>query len=482
MSERVRDFKADSSSPTALTGPSWPISWGWRDAALLVSPVGVAYIIKELLIDAGIDALWAIPTSAWQVPSGVIAVASIGIVVWNRRQRGQVSPSKRESGRIAGPKREAGAAKQPADGWADRKRGAAEPIDLAAASRRKGRKGRKKGHDRVTLMLNWFDQAQFAGFYLAKDREIFRDYGLDVSLVSGPLPASVRADQLLEHARAEFVLMSSAELIVAASQARGVRGVATVLQTHPGCWFFDQSLGITSPRDLIGKTVAVTGDMGLGLEYRVGLRLCGLDPLAVRKDIKGFKRWSAEEAERRREDTILEVEVSRRDLHELTHFSALDVSTGHQFSQYQSATDRFDGELGLLTCASFGINLPGDMLVTSQALIDTDPDLVQRFVSASCTAWREAVEPSQASAVMESVERRCPGGPRAHQLRMLRMLRPYVLGTASRPRVGHIDAAHWTAMQRPLLEAEEISAIMDPAEVVQDCFVRRHYAEDSGAA
>ena len=116
MSERVRDFKAKSHSPTALTESSWPLSrLGWKDAALLVSPVGVAYIIKELLIDAGIDALWAIPTSAWQVPSGVIAVASIGVVVWNRRQRGKASPSKGASRRVVGLERKVGAAKPPAD-------------------------------------------------------------------------------------------------------------------------------------------------------------------------------------------------------------------------------------------------------------------------------------------------------------------------------------------------------------------------------
>ena len=52
MFARGRNFKTDNSSPLP-TELSW---FGWKDAALLASPVGFVFIVKALLIDAGIDA------------------------------------------------------------------------------------------------------------------------------------------------------------------------------------------------------------------------------------------------------------------------------------------------------------------------------------------------------------------------------------------------------------------------------------------
>merc|ERR1711879_714726 len=35
---------------------------------------------------------------------------------------------------------------------------------------------------KVTLQLSWFDQFQFAGYYIAKEKGIYEQYGLDVEI------------------------------------------------------------------------------------------------------------------------------------------------------------------------------------------------------------------------------------------------------------------------------------------------------------
>ncbi len=39
--------------------------------------------------------------------------------------------------------------------------------------------------DKVTLQLKWVTQAQFAGYYVAKDKGYYKDEGLDVTIKPG---------------------------------------------------------------------------------------------------------------------------------------------------------------------------------------------------------------------------------------------------------------------------------------------------------
>src|SRR5919199_493162 len=39
-----------------------------------------------------------------------------------------------------------------------------------------------RAQDRITLQLKWLPQAQFAGYYVAKDKGFYKDLGLDVTI------------------------------------------------------------------------------------------------------------------------------------------------------------------------------------------------------------------------------------------------------------------------------------------------------------
>ena len=45
--------------------------------------------------------------------------------------------------------------------------------------------------DAVSLQLQWFTQAQFAGYYAAVDRGIYEDYCLEVNIVEGGVDLSL---------------------------------------------------------------------------------------------------------------------------------------------------------------------------------------------------------------------------------------------------------------------------------------------------
>ena len=42
-----------------------------------------------------------------------------------------------------------------------------------------------QAQDKLTLQLKWVTQAQFAGYYVAKDKGFYKDVGLDVTIKAG---------------------------------------------------------------------------------------------------------------------------------------------------------------------------------------------------------------------------------------------------------------------------------------------------------
>src|ERR1700688_5006015 len=58
--------------------------------------------------------------------------------------------------------------------------------------------------DKVTLQLKWVTQAQFGGFYVAKDKGFYKDEGLDVTIKPGG--PDVAPEQVLAGGGADVVV------------------------------------------------------------------------------------------------------------------------------------------------------------------------------------------------------------------------------------------------------------------------------------
>ncbi len=109
--------------------------------------------------------------------------------------------------------------------------------------------------DKVTLQLKWVTQAQFAGYYVAKDKGFYKDAGLDVTIKPGG--PDVAPEQVLAGGGADVVV----DWLPAALATRE-KGVAMVNIAQP---FKHSGLeltcraetGIKTPQDLKGRTLGV---------------------------------------------------------------------------------------------------------------------------------------------------------------------------------------------------------------------------------
>ena len=127
----------------------------------------------------------------------------------------------------------------------------------------------------VKLQLQWFTQAQFAGYYAALDQGYFADEGLDVTIVEGGtdiVPQTQLADGAVDYAVAWVP-----KALASREQGAGITDVGQVFQKSGTLQVSMAAKNIKKAADLKGKTV---GNWGYGNEFEMfaGITKAGLDP------------------------------------------------------------------------------------------------------------------------------------------------------------------------------------------------------------
>jgi NitT/TauT family transport system substrate-binding protein len=109
--------------------------------------------------------------------------------------------------------------------------------------------------DSVTLQLQWVTQAQFAGYYVAKDKGFYEEEGLDVTILAGG--PDIAPPQVLAGGGADAMLNWMPSALAAREKGLPVVNIAQPFKTSGlmlTCW---KDTGITSVADFKGKTIGV---------------------------------------------------------------------------------------------------------------------------------------------------------------------------------------------------------------------------------
>ncbi len=109
--------------------------------------------------------------------------------------------------------------------------------------------------EKVTLQLKWVTQAQFAGYYVAKDKGFYKDANLDVTIKPGG--PDIAPPQVIAGGGADVIIdwMPSA----LASREKGVKlvNIAQPFKRSGMMLTCRKETGIKSPADFKGKTLGV---------------------------------------------------------------------------------------------------------------------------------------------------------------------------------------------------------------------------------
>ncbi len=127
----------------------------------------------------------------------------------------------------------------------------------------------------VNLQLQWVTQAQFAGYFAAKEKGFYDEQCLDVTILEGAV--DIVPQTVLAQGGADFAIAWVPKALASREQGANITNVAQVFQRSGTLQVSFKDKGITTAADFAGKKI---GNWGFGNEYEVfaAITKAGLDP------------------------------------------------------------------------------------------------------------------------------------------------------------------------------------------------------------
>lgn len=218
----------------------------------------------------------------------------------------------------------------------------------------------------VQVQLKWKHQFQFAGYYAAIDQGYYRDAGLDVQLKE--LSPNISPVDPLIAGRIEFVVADTGALIYR-SNGVPVVALANIFQQSPSILMALASSGIRELEDIRGKRIMLSGG------YLTAELMAMLSTVEIYNDDLQF--------------IGINPDISILVQGETDTYNGY-ITNEPYFLQQQN--------IPFITFApsDYGIDFYGDTLITTEAIIDKDPQMVDDFVKATLMGWEYAVNNPEA--------------------------------------------------------------------------------------
>ena len=128
---------------------------------------------------------------------------------------------------------------------------------------------------KIKIQLQWFNQAQFAGYIVALNKGFYKEQGLDVTLLEGG--TTIVPQTVLAQGQADYAIAWVPKALQSREQGANITDVAQVFQRSGTTQISFKDKNITTAADLKGKKV---GNWGFGNEFELfaGMTKAGLDP------------------------------------------------------------------------------------------------------------------------------------------------------------------------------------------------------------
>ena len=211
----------------------------------------------------------------------------------------------------------------------------------------------------VTLLLGFQPDVQFAPFYYAQQHGEYADAGLDVTIEYKSGADLVR---LVADGQAEFGVTDATDVMISRTKGIPIKYVATLYRLFPVALIGPEGTVPTAPAELAGKRIGTPGQYGSSWHALLAL----LDAGGLTADSVTIREYP----QFNQVDGLLNGDV--------------DLITGFRNNEpLRLAAQGMDTDL--LTVEQFA-PLPGPGVIVGDDLLDSDPNLAQRFVNATVSA------------------------------------------------------------------------------------------------
>ena len=298
-------------------------------------------------------------------------------------------------------------------------------LTLAAA-------GAGLAQDKVRLQLKWVTQAQFAGYFVAKQKGFYAEENLDVEILPGG--PNVAPEQVIAGGGADVIVDWMGGALAAREKGVPLVNIAQPFKKAGLMMICPKETGITSEADFKGKTLGV---WFFGNEYP-------------------FFAWMNKLGLNTAEGGDVKVLQQSFDIQPMIQKQA-DCISVMTYNEYGQALDAGYGpdNLTIFNYTEMGNDLLEDGLYVMEDRL-ADPafaDQMVRFVRASMKGWQDAIANPDAAAQIVVDSDETGAATLAHQT--------YMMGEVAKlvdPNDAALDAATYDRTVKALLDQKIITA------------------------
>lgn len=288
----------------------------------------------------------------------------------------------------------------------------------------------------VKLQLQWFTQAQFAGYYAAQDQGFYEAMCLDVTILEGAV--DIAPHVVLANGESDFAISWVSKALAGREGGANIVNIAQIFQRSGTLQVSFKDKNITSAADFKGKNI---GNWGYGNEFEIfaALTKAGLDPA---KDV-----------------TLVQQQFDMAGLL-AGDIDAAEAMTYNEYAQVLEAINPDTGALytpedfNVVSYEDEGVGMLQDAIWADGARL-SDPayvDTATKFVAASIQGWAFCRDNTQACTDIVVAKGSKLGA--SHQLWQMnevnKLIWPASMGA------GMIDSAAWDRTVTLSLEAKNL--------------------------
>lgn len=218
----------------------------------------------------------------------------------------------------------------------------------------------------ATLVLDFIPNAVHAGIYRALEAGYYEEEDVKLNIIEPTSTADTL--KLIDAGKANFGIADGIDVATQISEGRDAKGIMALLERPSGGLITLKKEGITSPKELEGKTVGITGVPSDTAVLNTVVSDAGGDPENVNVVTIGF-------------NGVLNLENEK-----VSAFTGFIPADGVQVEHDGFPTESFAlDEWG-------GPSYPGLVVFSTQQRIEQEPALMQAFVSATIRGYEDVFE------------------------------------------------------------------------------------------
>jgi NitT/TauT family transport system substrate-binding protein len=210
----------------------------------------------------------------------------------------------------------------------------------------------------VTMRLDWVFQGPNAGFMMAHEKGFYDQAGLNVDI--GPGKGSGSTAQLVASKATQFGFSDGFVVANSVSKGLNIRTVAGIYRRNPTAVTVLADSGIETPKDLEGKTIAITPGSAQFQQWPAFVKGCKLDA-----------------------DKIRVVAVDPAGTPPALITGKVQAMAGFAQGQVPTVEIRGGKKVRVFWYADCGVNAVSNGIIVHNDLIKQDPALIKDFVAAT---------------------------------------------------------------------------------------------------